>query len=233
MTLTPRRVAGLTVVVLLTCVLGGALGVLLYLRTAVNLDVSQQRLLLRLPEGLLAQADIQDPVPIRLDGMVSATVPIAQTFQLPLNGTYVAHVAFTTGIPVKTQVTYSGSIPIRAFADLRGSTALVADARFLPKFDLLARVPLNFDLPVTLTVPIDTRIELAYRGPLSFTLKQDLALPVRTLVQTKFPLHRAAQAPVLARVGLQVHAPAAAIPLGIEQATLRLPLQQLSLMRGE
>jgi len=233
MTLTPRRAAGLSLMVVLTCLLGGALGVLLYLRLVVNLDVSQQPLWLRLPEGLRAQADIRDPVPIRIDGMVSASVPINQTFQLPLRGTYVAQVAFNTSIPLKTRVTYTGSIPIRAVADLRGSTALVVDSRFLPEFDLLARVPLNFDLPVTLTVPIDTRIALAYRGPLSFTLKQDLALPIRTVVQTRFPLHRDAQAPVLARVGLQVQAPAAAIPLIIEQARLSLPLSHLALTRSQ
>lgn len=232
MTLTPRRVVGLSLVVALTCLLGGALGVLLYLRLVVDLDVSQQRLSLRLPDGLRAQADIKDPVPIRIDGMVSATVPIAQTFQLPLRGSYVAQVAFNADIPLKTRVTYTGSIPVRAFADLRGSTALVVDSRFLPKFDLMARVPLNFDLPVTLTVPIDTRIALAYRGPLSFTLNQNLALPIHTVVQTQFPLHRDAQAPVLARVGLQVHAPTTAIPLVIEQAALRLPLSQMSLQRS-
>ena len=232
MTLTPRRVVGLSLMVVLTCMLGGALGVLIYLRLVVDLDISQQSLLLRLPDGLRAQADIKDPVPVRIDGMVSATVPINQTFQLPLRGSYVAQVVFNADIPLKTRVTYTGSIPIRAFADLRGSTALVVDSRFLPKFDLMARVPLNFDLPVTLTVPINTRIALAYRGPLSFTLNQNLALPVRIVVQTKFPLHRDAQAPVLARVGLQVHAPAAAIPLVIEQATLRLPLSQMSLQRA-
>ena len=96
----------------------------------------------------------------------------------------------------------------------------------------MARVPLNFDLPVTLTVPIDTRIALAYRGPLSFTLNQSLAVPIRTVVHARFPLHREAQAPVLARIGMQVHAPTAAIPLVIERATLSLPLSQLSLQRS-
>lgn len=232
MTFTPRRVIGLSLMVVLTCLLGGGLGVLIYLRLVVDLDVSQQRILLRLPDGLRALADISDPVPVRMDGMVTATVPIDQTFQLPLSGRHVAQVAFNTDIPLKTSVTYKGSIPVRAFADLRGSTALVVDSRFLPKFDLMARVPLNFDLPVTLTVPIDTRIALAYRGPLSFTLNQSLAVPIRTVVHARFPLHREAQAPVLARVVMQVHAPTAAIPLVIEQATLSLPLSQLSLQRS-
>lgn len=232
MTLTPRRVIGLSLMVVLTCLLGGGLGVLIYLRLVVDLDVSQQRILLRLPDGLRALADISDPVPVRMDGMVTATVPIDQTFQLPLSGRHVAQVAFNTDIPLKTSVTYKGSIPVRAFADLRGSTALVVDSRFVPKFELMARVPLNFDLPVTLTVPIDTRIALAYRGPLSFTLNQSLAVPIRTVVHARFPLHREAQAPVLARVGMQVHAPTAAIPLVIEQATLSLPLSQLSLQRS-
>lgn len=229
MTLTSRQVIGLSLMVVLTCLLGGGLGVLIYLRLVVDLDVSQQRIWLHLPDGLRAQADINDPVPVRIDGMVSATVPINQTFQLPLSGSYVAQAAFNADIPLKTNVTYNGSIPIRAFADLRGSSALVVDSRFLPKFDLMARVPLNFDLPVTLTVPIETRIPFVYRGPLRFTLNQTLAVPIHAVVKTTFPLHREAQAPVLARIGLQVHAPAAAIPLMIEQAVLRLPLSQMSL----
>lgn len=233
MTVSTRRVVGLSLLVLMTCLLGGILGVLLYLRAIVGLDVSHQRLWLVLPEGLRAQADIRDPVPIRIDGRVSATIPLNQTFQLPLHGTHVAQVAFTTEIPLKTRVVYQGSIPIRAVADLRGSTALVVDSPFLPSFDLMARVPLNVDLPVTLTVPIDTRLALAYRGPLSFTLNQVLAVPVNTVVTTRFPLHREAQAPVLARVGLQVHAPAAAVPVVIEQGRLTVPLSQLSLQPSE
>ena len=232
MTLTSSRIFGLSLLVTLTCVFGGGLGVLIYLRLVVDMDVSQRRIWLHLPDGLRTQAAIKDPVPVRIDGVINASVPIDQTFQLPLQGSYVAQVAFNADIPVKTHVTYQGSIPIRAFADLRGSTALVVDSRFLPTFDLMARVPLNFDLPVTLNVPIDTHIALAYRGPLSFKLNQTLALPMRTLVKTSFPLHRDAQAPVLARVGLQVHAPKAVIPLVIDRAKLRLPVQQLSLQRN-
>lgn len=233
MTASPRRIIVLSLLVMTTCLLGGTLGVLLYLRLVVDLDVSQQRLWLALPDGLRAQAEIKDPVPIRIDGMVSATVPINQAFQLPLRGTHVAQVAFNTDIPLKTRVVYQGSVPIRAVADLRGSTALVVDSPWLPSFDLMARVPLNFDLPVTLTVPLDTRIALAYRGPLSFTLNQELTVPINAVVKTRFPLHREAEAPVLARVGLHVQAPKVAVPVVIEQGRLELPLSQLSLQRSE
>lgn len=228
----PRRIAILSLLVMATCLLGGVLGVLLYLRLVVDLDVSRQRLWLALPDGFRAQAAIHDPVPIRIDGQVSATVPINQAFALPLRGTHVAQVAFKTDIPLKTRVVYQGSIPIRAVADLRGSTALVVDSPWLPTFDVMARVPLDFDLPVTLTVPIDTRIALAYRGPLSFTLNQVLTVPIHTVVKTRFPLHREAQAPVLASVGLQVQAPSTAVPVVIEQGRLALPLSRLSLQRS-
>ena len=97
MTLTPRRVICLLLVIALTCLLGGGLGVLIYLRLVVDLDVSQQRIWLRLPAGLQAQADIKDPVPIRIDGLVAATVPIDQVFQLPLRGQHVARRAYYLG----------------------------------------------------------------------------------------------------------------------------------------
>lgn len=229
MTLTPHLALTVSLMAMLTCVVGGGLGVLIYLRLVVGMDLSQQQILMRLPEGLRALVDITDPVPIKIDGLVNARVPIDQTFQLPLKGSYVAQVEFNTQIPLKTTVTYRGSIPIRAFADLRGSTALVVNSRFLPQFDLMARVPLNFDLPITLTVPIETEIALAYRGPLQFSLNQQVAVPVRTTLNTQFALHREAQAPVLAKIGLHVHAPSAAIPVLIEQADLRLPIQQLTL----
>lgn len=232
MTLSPRLVISATITAIVVSVLGGGLGVLMYLRVVVGMDVSQQRILMRLPASFRALVDIKDPVPIQINGLVNASVPIDQVFQLPLKSSYVAQVAFNTHIPLKTTVTYRGSIPIRAFADLRGSTALVADSRLLPKFDLMARVPLNFDLPMTLTVPIDTQVALAYRGPLQFSLNQQLAVPVRTIVNAQFHLHREAQAPVLANIGLLVHAPTAAIPVFIEQAGLSLSLHQLSLQRS-
>ena len=128
MTLTPRLALTVSLMAILTCVVGGGLGVLIYLRLVVGMDLSQQQISLRLPEGLRALVDITDPVPIKIDGLVNARVPIDQAFQLPLRGGYVAQVAFNAQIPLKTTVTYRGSIPVRAFADLRGSTALVVNS---------------------------------------------------------------------------------------------------------
>lgn len=233
MTLSPQRFVVCAVLSVALSVVGGVLGILLYLRLVVDLEMNRQRLSLVFPEGFHAEADIQRPVPIHIEGLVKATVPIDQTFTLPLRGSYVAYVAFKTTIPVKTQVTYRGSVPIRAEANLHGTTALVVDLPLLPRFDLRARVPLSFDLPVTLAVPIDTQVALDYRGSLRFALDQSVALPIATDIKTRFAVNRSAQAPVLATVGMQVKTPLTGTPVVIERARLQLPLSQLSLARNQ
>lgn len=215
---------------LLLIMLGGGLGFLAYTRLALGLHLRQQAVLLGLPARISAEVRALDPARVGLNGDVSARIPLRQTFMVPLRGNYEAHVAFDAEVPLKTVIHYQGTVAVETTASLAGSTGLVLDKSWLPRFPLRAQVPLRFDLPVSLAVPVDTRIRLAYRGPLRFSLDQRLAVPVDTVLRTRFPLARDAEAPV--RTAFRLRAvPPASVPVIIEEARLELPLAGVRLQR--
>lgn len=219
------------VALLLLIVLGGGLGFFAYTRLALGLHLRQQAVLLGLPASISAEVRTLSPARVGLQGEVSARIPLRQTFMVPLRGSYEADVAFDAEVPLKTVIHYRGTVPVATTASLAGSTGLVLDKSWLPKFPLRAQVPLRFDIPVNLAVPVDTRIRLAYRGPLRFSLDQRLAVPVDTVLRSRFPLAREAEAPV--RTAFRLRAvPPASVPVIIEDAKLELPLAGVRLQRS-
>ncbi len=212
----------------LLVVVGGALGFLAYARLALGLSLQHQAVLLGLPPEILVKVKALNQVRVRLDGEVSASMPLRQTFTLPMHGSYAAEAAFDAEIPLHTVLHYRGVVPVATTVDLAGSTGLVVDKSWLPKFPLRAKVPLRFDFPVDLVVPLDTRMRLSYRGPVRFRLDQSLAVPVDTVINTRFHLARDAEAPVRTAFRLRARPPAT-LPVVIEQAALNVPLSAVRL----
>lgn len=229
MTLRKGMVPALAVLLVL---IGGGLGFLVYTRLMLGLTLEHQAALLGLPAQLEAEVRARNQVKVRLDGLVSAQVPLKQTFMVPLRGNYQADVAFDTEVPLRTVIRYQGSVPVTTTASLVGSTGLVVDRAWLPKFPLRAQVPLRFDIPVDLVVPVDTRIRLAYRGPVSFSFNQNLAVPIDTVLKTSFPLARDTEAPVRTAFRLRAYPPRV-VPVVVEHARLQLPLSGVRLQRAD
>ncbi len=214
-------------------VFGGAIGFFAYTRLVFGLTLQDQVVLLRLPPVLEARVRAVNPVAVRLDGEVSARIPLKQSFTVPMRGSYEADAAFEADIPLRMVMHYRGVVPVDAVADLAGHTGLVVDRRWLPKFPLRAKVPLRFDFPVDLTVPLDTRIRLAYRGPVRFAFDQTLTVPVDTVLRTRFHLDRDAEAPVQTAFMLRAYPPQRPVPLRIDHARLSLPASHLRLQRTD
>lgn len=223
--------ATLALAFVLLVLVSGGLGFLAYTHLVLGLSLERQAILLGLPAQIDTEARALRPVKVRLDGMVSARVPLKQTFSVPLRGDYAADVAFDADIPLHTVVRYQGTVPVSTSVSLTGNTGLVT-GRWLPTFPVRAQVPLHFDIPVDLTVPLDTRVHLAWRGPVRFSLDQRLAIPVDTVLKTRFPLARDAEVPVKAAFALRVYPPRS-VPAVIEHAALRLPPEVVRFQRTE
>lgn len=219
--------------VLLLVLVGGALGFLGYTRLVLGLTLNDQPVLLRLPEQLDARVRALNKVTVGLDGDVSARVPLRQSFAVPLRGTYEADVAFDADIPLRTVIHYQGMVPVDTVVALASDTGLVFNKRWLPKFPVRTNVPLRFNFPVNLTVPLDTRIRLAYRGPVRFSFNQTLTVPIDTVLRTRFHLDRDAEAPVQADFTLRTYLPQTPVAAVIRHADLRLRPESLSFQRSE
>lgn len=212
---------------------GGVIGFVGYTRLVFGLTLHDQVVLLQLPAELEARVMAASKAMVRLDGDVAASVPLKQSFAVPLRGSYEADVAFDVDIPLRTMIRYEGVVPIDTEAELAGSTGLVVDRAWLPKFPLRARVPLRFDFPIALSVPLDTRIRLAYRGPIRFSLDQMVTVPIDTVLKTRMHLARDAEAPVQTAFRLRAQPSQTPVPLVIRHAELAVPLQALRWQRAD
>lgn len=217
---------------LLLVLIGGVAGFLLYTRLILGIGLRNQPALLQLPPEIMVNARATHKLPIRLRGTLDAAVPIRQTIALPLAGTYAADVVMDAKVPLRFNIRYQGQVPVRAYADVNGTTDLVFKSVLIPKFKLKVRVPLDFILPVKLDIPVDTELAVNYRGPVQLTLDQTVAVPVDTVLHTRLKLDRDVEAPILANFNMRVRPPAAPLSVRVLKADLGVALRGLRLERA-
>ncbi|WP_293375045.1 hypothetical protein [Nevskia sp.] len=211
----------------------GFVGLWVYAYLVVGLTIGNQPAMITLPPKFVAQAQATNEVTINLDGYIDATVPFKQTLDLPIEGDYTADIDLDTQVPLKFTIEYSGVIPVDTFADIKGRTDFVyQNVKRLRNVAFAGRVPLQFEQPVKFVVPIDTTLRVKFRGPIGLKLNQTIKAPVDTVLQTRIKAQREVTTPILAKFGLDVTAPTEAIPVIIQHADLKLPVNTLRLQQA-
>ena len=119
-------------------------------------------------------------------------------------------------------------------ADVRGTTDFTYQkVKRLRNVNFAVKLPLQFEQPVSFTVPVKTKLRFKYKGRLKLALNQVIEAPVDTVLNTQLKVNRQVTTPVLARFGLGVTTPQTPIPVVIRHADLRLVLARLRLQRSQ
>lgn len=210
---------------------GSLIGFLCYAHLALSLSLKDQVGTLRLPPQLDVQAEATRSMLIDLNGMIDATVPIDQELTVPLTGTYDVLADSHSRVPVDFVINYKGNVPIRGVAYAEGSTDLIVKSKFLPSFPLRIRLPLDFEAPVNLSVPVKTVLDVHYKGPVKVTFNQQVASRLNTVVKTRFKVDRQLDTPIKAVFGLRLKPLVQTVPLELIKADLRIPLSAIGLHR--
>ncbi|WP_410210830.1 hypothetical protein [Aquirhabdus sp.] len=213
-------------------VIGLFLGFQLYTHILAGLTLSDQPGFLQLPKSITGTASATNDIAIKLKGRIDAEVPVKQDLQLPLHGVYQANISLDTHVPLRFTINYKGDVDVHAYADIVGTTELVTQRHwYLPTFPLKARVPLDFKLPISLSVPVDTQIRFVYNGPLTLKLNQTLTSPIDTVLRTYLMVDRNVSTPILASFGMRFYPPQTPLPVLVKYADLKLPLSSLRIQR--
>ena len=186
----------------------------------VALSLQDQSMMLRLPKGMAAQADIHTPLRTRVDSQARVTVPLDQMLSVALAQPLSARVVINTTVPVDTVITYEAQIPVVTEADLQ-----VPLTSWLPK--MAVKMPVRFSVPVKLSVPIHLQAPVALDVLATAHMDEALQVPVHTTMRLKFPVRADLQADVISQahfnlVGLQA-------PFALEVSSIRvvMPLQDI------
>ncbi|HET8882659.1 MAG TPA: hypothetical protein VFM56_10835 [Solimonas sp.] len=213
---------------------GGWLGFWLFAHLILGLTLSDQPGMVRFPPTTPATAVARNKVKIKLNGYIDAEVPFKQVLNLPLSGHYDAEASFDTVVPVSFTIRYRGAIPVDTMATIHGVTDFnYQKVKRLRNVAFTAQIPLRFEQPIALTVPVRANLHLVYRGPLGVHFNQTVSAPVDTTLHTRLLAVREIETPILARFGLDVHWPQTPVPVIISNADLRLRLNSLRLQQRD
>lgn len=197
-----------------------------YARWDALVDLRQQQVKLRLPDGLQAWAEVSAPLRMRLDLSPRVVVPVRQTLAIELSDSLQARTRLRTSVPVDTVVHVEQTVPVRT--TLRLSVPVLS---WLPSFDVT--VPLTLDLPVKLDVPVKFDVPL----DLDVLVSGELLAPLKVPLDLRLPLRPEVrgdiQASISRKMAFRLLGPITLMPLMIEQAHLSLPFSQPRLRQRE
>lgn len=186
-------------------VIGVCLAWWVFFHIVIYIKVENQPAGVTLPHEFSATATLTNVLDVTLKGDITASVPFQQELTVPFRGRYDFDVEFTAKVPVKFDVTYDGTIPVNTSADVTIRTGInYKNLKALRNLQIKTALPLNFQLPVRLHIPVEDTIDLTYEGPLSADIDQDLRAKVDTTLNARLPVNQTVRTPVTAAIPLQV-----------------------------
>ncbi|MGH8460251.1 MAG: hypothetical protein ACRESS_01460 [Stenotrophobium sp.] len=219
---------------LVLIVVGAMIGFWLYAHLIIGLTLTDQPGMVLFPQSTNANAMAQNKIKIHMNGIIDATVPFKQVLSLPLHGHYKTIASFDTSVPVEFTIVYKGVIPVNSIATIHGITDFNYEkVKRLRNVPFSAQIPLHFEQPVTLTVPVKANLHLVYHGPLGMFVNQTVSAPVDTVLRPHLRVNQDITTPILARFGLKVYWPRTPVPVIIKRADLHLQLDTLRLERAQ
>lgn len=175
-----------------------------------------QRLALRLPDGMSAVAMVTSPLRSRLNVQPLVHIPIKQTLTATLPDQLEAHVQLHTVLPVDTSVTINQLVPIQ--------TTLKVDVplrSWLPRINVT--LPLAFNLPVHLVVPVKAQVPVDLDMLISGDLPPTLSIPLDATFAVRPHIKGELRAHMQSEAVFHLVAPLAPFEMSIAQAFLRVP----------
>lgn len=216
-------------IALIAIVLGLVIGFILYSRLVVGIGLTDQLATLRLPPNLVVEAETDDLADITLQGEVAVDVPFKNdALPLPLKGDYRTIMQLDTDVPLRLMIEYEDVIPITTEAAIDTNAREIISG-LLPRHPIVGNIPLEFDLPVKLRIPVDTVIRFQYTGPVLVSMDQVITPAVDTVLNTSITLNHDVSAPVLNRLRARIHPHDPDLSIILTDTVLRLPLRDLNI----
>lgn len=189
-----------------------------------RVQLRDQSLLMRLPQGMETNVDVRSRVMTRLQADPMLAVPVHQTMRVRLPDTLEARTVVRTVVPVQTQFQYKTEIPVDTLVSMD-----VPVVSWLPAMAI--QLPIRVTVPVDITVPISVQLPLALDLRAKGHVTEPLKVPMHTTMRMRVPLRADIEAEVLSRTHSRLLGPMEPFPIQIDQALLTLPLGNLSWIR--
>lgn len=211
---------------------GGAFGYWAFWNVAARMRLTMQPLTIRLPAEANITLHAQNVLDVGMKGVIHAQVPLVQTLDLPVKGTYDTVIDLDTKVPLETVITYEGILPIDTMADIEAKAPVTFhNVKKFKNLHFKAKLPMKMRLPIKLVVPVKQDIPLRYKGPMRVTIDHTIRAPVGTTLETSLKVDQAFRVPVLSSVPMRMQLPQHPVPATITDADLYLDVSTARLER--
>lgn len=213
-------------------IIGGLLGYWVFMNVAARLLISDQPLTIQLPPQADVTMQTDHKIDVLMKGTIYAQVPLVQTLDLPVKGTYDTIVNIDTKVPLETVITYEGVIPVDSIAEIEAKAPVnFQNVKKYKNLHFKAKLPLKLRLPVKLVVPVKQDIPLKYHGPLRVGIDHVIRAPVNTTLKTALKVDQEFNIPITTSVPLRLDLPQHPVRATIVESDLNLDLSTLRLER--
>lgn len=171
-----------------------------------------------LPEGLRAEARLQQHVAARLLARPRLAAPIDQLLSVRVGG---PGAALPARARIDTMVNVDTRFRVQQHIDV--DTELDAQVRLVSWLAPFAvRVPVRLQVPVDVHVPVRARVPVHIDAPVQARLDAPLAVPLRTTLQVRPQLSALLNVQVVGHTGFRVLPPALRVDAMLQRADLRI-----------
>ncbi|HIV72037.1 MAG TPA: hypothetical protein H9903_13975 [Candidatus Aquabacterium excrementipullorum] len=181
------------------------------------LEMRDQPVQLRLPEGLAARAEVAEPVLTHLESTQRLRLPLNQEVRVQVQNNLKAHTVIDTVVPVHTVVNFEGDIPVDTTV-----SAEVPVVSWWPSFPVT--IPVKVVVPVKVAVPVSAQIPLALALDVSGELAGPLRVPIKTVLDTQVVLRANVRAQVSSSTDFSLLSPVEPFGVDIRHARFQLPM---------
>ena len=195
-----------------------------YRHWLVTVGLRDQPIVLRLPSGLQATAEVRAPVNVPLKMRPQIRVPLDQSIVAQLDEPILAQVKLRSTLPIDTVVPVSVTVPIDTRLQMR-----VQPRSWLPTVDV--DVPVHLEVPVQWRLPVQARIPLNLDVLVSGHLRHTVQVPIKADWVLRPEVDAQLQAQVQGQTVFTLKQDVVGMPLTIERADLWLPFD-LTLTTG-
>ncbi len=215
-------------------IVGGLLGYWVFMNVAARMLLTDQALTIRLPPEADTVLTATNSIDVTMKGVISAQVPLNQTLDLPIDGTYDTLIDLDTQVPLETTIVYEGIIPIDTMADIEANVPVnFQNVKKYKNLGLKAKLPMKLSLPVKLVVPVKQNIPFKYSGPLRVKINHVIRSPVGTTLNTKLNVNQDFTVPITTSLPIRMQLPQHPVAATIVESYLFLNLETLRLERKQ
>lgn len=195
----------------------------LYKHWYSDVQLSDQALMLHLPDQLLSHVDFRSKIDTQLSTRLALRVPIKQNVPVILPSTVSGQSHVEVSIPVSTSISHQFTTRLETTVN-----APVSIASWLP--DIHVTLPLTLDIPVAVRIPVKATIPVSFNVQATAKLPSSIMVPIDTQLDIQVPIHQALSIDAVHKTLFALRTTDEGIGLTIKHAQMHMPLSTLALL---